>query len=97
MNIALKITSYLSVLLAVFLLYKLVEELSSEHNYPISDISPVAILITLFVMLNAVLSVLHLMKRIKSSQSIFIVQIIILSIASLVLYQVFFNSTISCS
>lgn len=96
MNIALKITSYLSILLAVFLLYKLVEELLSEHN-PISDISPVAILITLFVISNAVFSVLLLMNRIKPSQPMLMVQIIILLMTSGVLYQVFFNSTISCN
>lgn len=96
MNIALKITSYLSILLAVFLLYKLVEELLSEHN-PISDINPVAILITLFVISNAVFSVLLLMNRIKPSQPMLMVQIIILLITSGVLYQAFFNSTISCS
>lgn len=89
------ITSLLSILLAVFLLYQLIEEIA--NGISISEINPVAVFITLLILFNAVLSVILLAKRINMRRWVLIVQIVILVPTFLLIWNIFFNSTISCT
>lgn len=95
MNIALKITSCLSIILALFLTYIFIDEL--QGNMSVSDISFLSLLIFIIVVLNAVFALLLLIGKKKSQREFLILQIFIIIPVSLLLYQILFNSTISCT
>ncbi|MGG5207749.1 hypothetical protein ACQWU4_02295 [Chryseobacterium sp. MIQD13] len=95
MNIALKITSCLSILLALFLIYTCVDEL--QGNMSVSDISFLPLLILIVVVSNAVFALLLLIGKKKPQREFLILQIFIIIPTGLLLYQILFNSTISCT
>ena len=95
MRIALKITSCLSIILAFFLIYNLIDELQEDTS--ISDVSFLPLLILLVIISNAVLALLLLIGKIKLQKEFLILQIFIIIPVSLLLYQIFFNSTVSCT
>ena len=95
MNIALKITSCLSIVLALFLIYTCIAEL--QESPTISDISFLPLLILIVVLANATLALFVLLGKVKQRREFLILQIFILVPTSLLLYQILFNSTTSCS
>ncbi|GEN72849.1 MULTISPECIES: hypothetical protein [Chryseobacterium] len=95
MNLALKITSYLSIILALFLIYTLIDE--SQGNISVSDISFLPLLIFIVVVSNAVFALLLLIGKKKPQREFLILQIFIIIPTSLLLYQILFNSTVSCT
>ncbi|CAA7196631.1 hypothetical protein CHRY9293_02709 [Chryseobacterium potabilaquae] len=95
MNIALKISSSLSILLAIFLFYNLIDELGDRMS--IFEIAFIPFIILIIVIINAILSFLLLIGKLASKKIVLIVQIIILIPISVLLYQILYNSTISCT
>ncbi|MCS3528847.1 hypothetical protein [Chryseobacterium sp. JUb7] len=95
MKIALKVTSCLSILLALFLIYTCICEL--QENATISDISFLPLLILIIVLANAVLALFLLIGKVKQLREFLILQIFIIVPTSLLLYEILFNSTISCT
>lgn len=95
MKIALKVTSCLSILLALFLIYTCICEL--QENATISDISFLPLLILIIVLANAVLALFLLIGKVKQRREFLILQIFIIIPTSLLLYEILFNSTISCT
>jgi Na+-transporting NADH:ubiquinone oxidoreductase subunit NqrE len=95
MNLALKITSYLSIILALFLIYTLIDE--SQVNISVSDISFLPLLIFIVVVSNAVFALLLLIGKKKPQREFLLLQIFIIIPTSLLLYQILFNSTVSCT
>ncbi|MBB6370164.1 hypothetical protein [Chryseobacterium shigense] len=95
MNVALKITSCLSIILALFLVYTVIDEM--KGNMSLSDISFLPLLILIVVIVNAVLALLLLIGKKKPQREFLILQIFIIIPTSLLLYQILFNSTVSCT
>ncbi|RMZ58286.1 hypothetical protein D1632_11695 [Chryseobacterium nematophagum] len=95
MNIALKISSSLSILLAIFLIYNLIDELRDSMS--IFEIAFIPFIILIVVITNAILSFLLLIGKLAPKKILLIVQIIILIPISVLLYQILYNSTISCT
>ncbi|KMQ58951.1 hypothetical protein ACM40_18520 [Chryseobacterium sp. BLS98] len=95
MNIALKITSCLSIILALFLTYNLINEL--QDTMSLSEFSLLPLLIFIVVIANAVWALLLLTGKKKLKREFLILQIFIIIPVSLLLYQILFNSTISCT
>lgn len=95
MNIALKITSCLSIILALFLTYNLINELQDTTS--LSEFSLLSLLIFIVVIANAVWALLLLTGKKKLKREFLILQIFIIIPVSLLLYQILFNSTISCT
>ncbi|CAA7392524.1 hypothetical protein CHRY9393_03244 [Chryseobacterium fistulae] len=94
MGFILKITSCLSILLAAFLMYNLVGELKNRSIFEI-DYIPFIIFFT--VVSNAIVSVLLLIEKLSPKKIILIIQAIILILTSFLLYQILYNSTVSCT
>lgn len=95
MNIALKITSCLSIILALFLTYNLINEIQDTTS--LSEFSLLPLLIFIVVIANAVWALLLLTGKKKLKREFLILQIFIIIPVSLLLYQILFNSTISCT
>ena len=95
MYIALKITSCLSIILALFLTYNLINELQDTTS--LSEFSLLPLLIFIVVIANAVWALLLLTGKKKLKREFLILQIFIIIPVSLLLYQILFNSTISCT
>ena len=94
MNIAFKVISYLSIILALVLTYNLLIELSEIET--IFEIELIPILIFLIVVSNGVLGFYFLYRKVKPRKYLLILQTLIIIPTCLLLYQIFFNSTISC-
>ncbi|GEM_PF-1140335 len=95
MSIALKITSCLSIILALFLTYNLINELQDTTS--LSEFSLLPLLIFIVVIANAVWALLLLTGKKELKREFLILQIFIIIPVSLLLYQILFNSTISCT
>lgn len=95
MNVILKITSCLSIILALFLIYNLIVELQEDMS--ISEVSFFPLLVLIVVLANAILALLLLIGKVKQQREFLILQIFIIIPTSLLIYQIFFNSTISCT
>ena len=95
MNVILKITSCLSIILALFLIYNLIVELQEDMS--ISEVSFFSLLVLIVVLANAILALLLLIGKVKQQREFLILQIFIIIPTSLLIYQIFFNSTISCT
>lgn len=89
-----KLASCLSIVLALFLIYNLIGEL--RDGISLEDIDIIAVLFLIIIISNAILGFLLLIKKIKSSRSLLILQIFIIIPTCLLLYCIFFNSTVSC-
>ena len=95
MNVILKITSCLSIIIALFLIYNLIVELQEDMS--ISEVSFFPLLVLIVVLANAILALLLLIGKVKQQREFLILQIFIIIPTSLLIYQIFFNSTISCT
>ncbi|PIF46007.1 hypothetical protein CLU96_3025 [Chryseobacterium sp. 52] len=95
MNIAYKITSCLSIVLAAFLMFDLIKELSDGMSVLEIDFLP--LLFSLLVIGNAILAFMLLIGRIKPQKHFLILQTLIIIPTGLLLYYIAFNSTTSCS
>jgi hypothetical protein len=89
-----KITSCLSILLAIVFFYELINAFSGIKELFL-EISPIALTVTVFVILNFLISVLLLTKKIKTKLVLIIFQIVIIIIISWALYEIYsFNGEI---
>lgn len=94
-NIGYKMVSCLSILLALILIYDLVKEL--RDGMSVFDIYFLPFLTALIIIGNGVLASLLVAGIIKPQKPLLILQIFIIIPACILLYQILFNSTISCS
>lgn len=90
-----KITSWVSVILTLFLMYDLIKELIGGLS--VFDIDFIPFLAALIVVANGVLAFLLLTGKISPRKPLLILQILIIIPMCWGLYQIFFNSTISCT
>lgn len=94
-NIVNKVISCLSIVVALSLLYIVIQELSEGSS--IFDIALIPLLITLIVVANGVMGFLLLTGKIRPQRPLFIFQTLIILSTCLLLYNILFNSTISCT
>jgi len=95
MKIALKIISCLSIALALFLTYTIIDEMLD--NLSLSEIDFLSLLIFIIVIANAVLALLILFGKKKLRREYLILQLFVIVPTSLFVYQILFNSTVSCT
>ncbi|KXH84419.1 hypothetical protein AU378_01270 [Chryseobacterium kwangjuense] len=94
-NIGYKMVSCLSILLALILMYDLVKELRDGMSF--FDIYFLPFLTALIIIGNGVLAFLLVAGIIKPQKPLLILQIFIIIPTCILLCQILFNSTISCS
>ncbi len=94
-NVVYKATSCLSVILTLILIYDLIREL--REGMSVSDINFLPFLTSLIVVANGVLAFLLLIGKIKPQKHLLILQIFVIIPTCLLLYQILFNSTVSCT
>lgn len=95
MKTALKITSCLSVVLALLLIYYLIQELSEGMS--IVEIDFIPALITLIVISNAVLGFYLLIGKLKPMKPLLVLQILIIIPTCLMIYEFFLKPPMGCS
>lgn len=94
-NIVFMLISCLSVFFALILLYDLVKEL--RESMSVFEINFLPLLAALIVFSNGILGFLLLTGKIKPHKPLFILQIVIILFTGFLLYDIMFNSTVSCS
>lgn len=92
-DLGLKTTPCISIILALFLTYTLIDELQDSAS--LSEFSILPLFIFIVVIANAIWAFLLLIGSKKPKKEFFILQIFIIVPTSLLLYQILFNSTIS--
>ncbi|MBV8327562.1 hypothetical protein [Chryseobacterium sp.] len=95
MKSALKITSWLSIILALLLVYYLIEELSGGMSVLEVDFIPA--LIILVVISNAVLGFYLLIGKLKPVKPLLVLQILIIIPTCLLIYEFFLKPPMGCS
>ncbi len=95
MKTALRITSCLSVVLAVLLIYYLIQELSGGMS--VFEIDFIPALITLIIISNAVLGFYLLIGKLKPMKPLLVLQIVIIIPTCLLLYEFFLKPPMGCS
>ncbi|NIF05038.1 hypothetical protein F3J23_06240 [Chryseobacterium sp. Tr-659] len=95
MKTALKISSCLSVILALLLIYYLIQELS--RGMSIVEIDFIAALITLIIISNAILAFYVLIGKLKPVKPLLVLQILIIIPTCLLLYEFFLKPPMGCS
>ncbi|SHG02109.1 hypothetical protein SAMN02787100_3275 [Chryseobacterium sp. OV279] len=83
-----KITSCLSILLATVYLYELMSYFEGFKKLFL-EISPVALALTVFLIINLLLSILLLTKKIKVKRVLIIFQILIIIVTIWALYEIY--------
>lgn len=86
--LASKITSCLSLLLAMVYLYELMSYFGGVKKL-FREINLAALIFTIFVIFNFLLSILLLTKKIKSKLLLIIFQILIIIVTSWVLFEIY--------
>lgn len=89
------ITSWVSVILALFLMYDLIKELIGGMS--VLEIDFIPFLAALIVVANGVVAFLLLTGKINPRKPLLILQILVIIPMCWELYRIFFNSTISCT
>ena len=87
-TLANKITSCLSILLMMVYLYELMSSFEGIKKLFL-EISPVALVVTIFVIINLLLSILLLTKKIKVKRILIIFQILIIIVTIWALYEIY--------
>ncbi|MGR3857477.1 hypothetical protein [Chryseobacterium indologenes] len=95
MKTALKITSCLSIILALLLIYYLIEEL--REGTSIFEIDFIPAFITLIIISNAVLAFCLLIGKLKPMRPVLVMQILIIIPTCLLLYEFFLKPPMGCS
>lgn len=95
MKTALKLTSCLSIVLALLLVYYLIEELSNGMS--IFEIDFIPALITLIIISNAVLGFYILIGKLQVMKPLLVLQILIIIPTCLLLYEFVLKPPIGCS
>lgn len=95
MRNVIKVTSCVSIILAMFLMYDMIKELRTGLS--IFEIDLIPFLIALIVVANGVVAFLLLIGKIKAQKPLLIFQILVIIPTCLLLYQIVFNSTVSCT
>jgi hypothetical protein len=92
---ALKITSCLSVVLALFFIYYLIKELGKGMSVFEIDIIPA--FITLIIISNAVSGIYVLVGKLRVMRELLILQVLIIIPTCLLLYEFFLKPPMGCS
>ncbi|EJL67492.1 hypothetical protein PMI13_04161 [Chryseobacterium populi] len=94
-NTVYTITSCVSVIVAIFLIYDLIMELN--HGMSVFEIDLIPFLTALIIVANGVMASLLLLGKIKPRRPLLIFQILVVIPTCLLLYDIAFNSTVSCT
>ncbi|MCW1961930.1 hypothetical protein [Chryseobacterium viscerum] len=95
MKTALKITSFLSIVLALLLIYYLIEELGSGMS--VFEIDFIPAFITLIIIANAVLAFYVLIGKLQVMKPLLVLQILIIIPTCLLVYEFFLKPPMGCS
>lgn len=95
MKTALKITSFLSIVLALLLVYYLIEELGSGMS--VFEIDFIPAFITLIIIANAVLAFYVLIGKLQVMKPLLVLQILIIIPTCLLVYEFFLKPPMGCS
>ncbi|PRB04894.1 hypothetical protein CQ046_06340 [Chryseobacterium sp. MYb7] len=95
MKTALKITSCLSIVLALLLIYYLIEELRGGMS--VFEIDFIPALITLIIIANAVLAFYVLIGKLPIMKPLLGLQILIIIPTCLLIYEFFLKPPMGCS
>ncbi|CAD0218803.1 hypothetical protein KYG33_04660 [Chryseobacterium sp. D764] len=95
MKTALKITSCLSIVLALLLIYYLIEELMGGMS--VFEIDFIPALVTLIIISNAVLAFYVLIGKVQIMKPLLGLQILIIIPTCLLIYEFFIKPPMGCS
>jgi len=95
MKTALKVTSCISIALALSLVYYLIQELGGGMSMLEIDFIPA--LITLIIISNAVLGFYVLAGKLQPMKPLLVLQILIIIPTCLLIYEFFLKSPMGCS
>ena len=95
MKIALKITSFLSIILALLFIYYLIEELRGGMS--VFEIDFIPALVTLIIISNAVLAFCVLIGKLQVMKPLLVLQILIIIPTCLLIYEFFLKPPLGCS
>lgn len=95
MKTALKITSSLSIVLAVLLIYYLIDELIGGMS--VFEIDFIPALITLIIISNAVLAFYVLIGKLQAMKPLLVLQILIIIPTCMLVYEFFLKPPMGCS
>ncbi|MFN1216255.1 hypothetical protein ACKW6Q_04630 [Chryseobacterium kwangjuense] len=89
-----RVTSWISVILALFLIYDLVKEMIGGLS--VFEIDLIPFITALIVIANGAVAFLMLTGKLRPQKFLLVLQVFVIIPMTWELYQIFFNSTISC-